>query len=248
MTLIAFELSMPNNNAWNGKWTGAGNLYCRVESIRSKEVVERVLADTGYYYNFGDGWGAHVAVHEVDAATARKLRKASKGFCGYDWMIEQIKQHGRILKLDEQRSAYIALKTPMSRAIISRGSDRPSADLGKVRGGEWWAGQEKDGKVFVEGPFNPHDVRLYLNGDFCGKAEELAYAKEVAVMLNAASNTAKPAPDFDHGLVRDALNVVAREIDSELEFHVIKNSPYLTKAKIHTAQALTELNRVYGGK
>ncbi len=105
MTLIAFELSMPSNNAWNGKWSGAGNLYVHVDSIRSKAVVDRVLADTGYYYNFGDGWGAHVSVREVDAAMARKLRKASKGFCGYDWMIEQIKEHGHILQLNEQRSA-----------------------------------------------------------------------------------------------------------------------------------------------
>lgn len=105
MNLIAFELSMPNNNSWNGRWSGQGNVYARVHSIRSKAIGERVLANTGYYYNFGDGWGAHVAVREVDAATARKLRNASKGFCGYDWMIEQIKQHGRILKLHEQRSA-----------------------------------------------------------------------------------------------------------------------------------------------
>jgi hypothetical protein len=38
-----------------------------------------------------------VAVAKVDAAEARRLRRASAGFCGYDWMIASIEKHGRIL-------------------------------------------------------------------------------------------------------------------------------------------------------
>ena len=91
---------MPNNNAWNGKWTGADNFYVRVENFgRTKKANNRAqeLIDAGsFYYNFGDGWGASVAIKEVDSTQARKLRKKSMGFCGYDWMIDSIKLYGDI--------------------------------------------------------------------------------------------------------------------------------------------------------
>lgn len=91
--LISFELSMPNNNAWNGKWSGEGRCYARV---RSYENPQSWMEKDYYYYNFGDGWGAGVTVKKVDAEQARKLRKASVGFCGYEWMIDSIEKHGRI--------------------------------------------------------------------------------------------------------------------------------------------------------
>ena len=31
--ILSFELSMPNNNAWNGKWTGEGTLYAIVKNF-----------------------------------------------------------------------------------------------------------------------------------------------------------------------------------------------------------------------
>jgi len=49
----------------------------------------------------------------------------------------------------------------------------------------WWVGVEA-GKVFIEGPFNPHDVRLYVNGDFSDMNEQKAYAKMIADQLNKA--------------------------------------------------------------
>ena len=40
---------------------------------------------------FGDdGWGANVNVKIVDSKEAAKVRKKTKGFCGYDWMIDSI--------------------------------------------------------------------------------------------------------------------------------------------------------------
>lgn len=47
-------------------------------------------------YNFGDGWLARVDVSQVDAKEASRLRKASKGFCGYEWMIDSILTRGMI--------------------------------------------------------------------------------------------------------------------------------------------------------
>ncbi len=100
--LIAFELSMPQNNSWNGRWSGEARRYVKVFSFsatkKSAAKVEAMLARRSYSYNFGDGWCARVDVSVVDANEARKLRKVSAGFCGYDWMIESIRYDGEIYR------------------------------------------------------------------------------------------------------------------------------------------------------
>jgi len=94
--ILAFELSMPNNNSWNGNWSGEGKLYVRVEKFNSKKAAQAIL-DKGYFsYDFGDGWRAGISVNEVNASEAAKLRRQSKGFCGYDWMIQSIRNKGMI--------------------------------------------------------------------------------------------------------------------------------------------------------
>lgn len=98
--LVAFELSMPNNNSWNGKWSGAERRYVRVLNVgATKKALAKwqAIIDRGQFtYSFGDGWCAMVTVSEVSADAARKLRKASVGFCGYDWMIDSIRYYGEI--------------------------------------------------------------------------------------------------------------------------------------------------------
>jgi hypothetical protein len=95
---FAFLLSMPNNNAWNGKWTGDGKCYARVKSFQQRTYKEKLLGLVGnHYYNFGDGWGANVEVKTVTAEEKRKLLKATQGFCGYDWMIDSLLSNGKIL-------------------------------------------------------------------------------------------------------------------------------------------------------
>ncbi len=32
---LVFTLTMPNNNSWNGRWSGAGNLYAKVLALGS---------------------------------------------------------------------------------------------------------------------------------------------------------------------------------------------------------------------
>ena len=89
---------MPSNNAWNGKWTGVENLYVRCESFRGKKQEEKAKSIIGRYtYNFGDGWRAAINIEQIDAKEATKLRRKSSGFCGYDWMIESIKDNGKIV-------------------------------------------------------------------------------------------------------------------------------------------------------
>jgi hypothetical protein len=97
--LISFELSMPNSNSWNGKWSGESKLYVKVKSFVSKKDVLRAesMINQGYYrYNFGDGWIAGISVKQVDSKEAARLRRKSSGFCGYDWMIDSIINKGLI--------------------------------------------------------------------------------------------------------------------------------------------------------
>jgi len=98
--ILCFELSMPNRGSWNGKWSGNGNYYAITKNMgRSKKKVkkaEAILKKGCYRYNFGDGWVAGVSVKQADAKEAAKIRRKSKGFSGYDWMVGSIISRGRI--------------------------------------------------------------------------------------------------------------------------------------------------------
>lgn len=96
MTILCFQLSMPNNNSWNGKWTGDSVFYARTRTFSKKANAQQIL-DKGYFsYNFGDGWRTAIDVTKVTSAQAKKINKNTKGFCGYEWMIDSIIQHGDI--------------------------------------------------------------------------------------------------------------------------------------------------------
>lgn len=94
---------MPNVGSWNGKWTGADKKYYVIEKIsdkylKSKEWFTELLekGKDSWHYSFGDGWSANVKAEIIDAAEARKRRKISVGFAGYEWMIKSIKYYGEI--------------------------------------------------------------------------------------------------------------------------------------------------------
>lgn len=97
---LAFVLSMPAVASWNGKWSGEGKLYVVVRSfgasVKGRERAQKALANAPYLYRWDDGWIAQVDVREVEPQEARRLTKASSGFCGYEWMIESILSHGKI--------------------------------------------------------------------------------------------------------------------------------------------------------
>jgi hypothetical protein len=88
---LAFILTMPGCISWDGKWSGAGNVYARVRSFRSAAPKPG-----NYPYSWPDGWRANIEVRPVDRSEAAKLRKRTVGFAGYDWMIDSIVKHGRI--------------------------------------------------------------------------------------------------------------------------------------------------------
>lgn len=91
--MIVFELSMPNKGSWNGKWSQEGQLFVRT---RRECDVPKEHWGKAFYYRWNDGWTACVTVTKLPVAEARKLERKSNGFCGYDWMIKSIIQHGAI--------------------------------------------------------------------------------------------------------------------------------------------------------
>lgn len=92
---VEFTLSMPRNNSWNGKWSGAANHYAIVRSMShlQADALAR-LHGMRWGYDFGDGWFA--AIHGRVMATGERAKRSS-GFCGYDWMVDSIERYGAIL-------------------------------------------------------------------------------------------------------------------------------------------------------
>lgn len=102
--LVAFTLSMPGVNSCNGQWSGAGRCYAIVKSFTGKraEAIKDTIVYKGYFtHTFSDGWMAAVTVEEVNRSAAAKLRRNSVGFNGYDWMVRDIIELGRIRTQEE---------------------------------------------------------------------------------------------------------------------------------------------------
>lgn len=98
--LIKFTLSMPNIGSWNGRWSGENNLYARVISFKGKEkeALAIELLNKGYFhYDFEDGWSMAISLEKIDSREATKVRRYSKGFCGYDWAIDSIIKNQKII-------------------------------------------------------------------------------------------------------------------------------------------------------
>ena len=95
--ILCFELSMPNVGSWNGKWTGEKNYYAKVINFgHTKKGIEKareILSKKYFNYNFGDGWSAGIYIREMNGKEAAKARRKSNGFCGYDWMVESIRDN-----------------------------------------------------------------------------------------------------------------------------------------------------------
>lgn len=109
MRIISFELTMPNRGSWNGQWSGQDKKYYVIEKIsdrylNSKEWFKELLekGTDNWRYSWSDGWSANVKAQIIDAAEARKRRKLSVGFAGYNWMIDSIKIHGEIYATHER--------------------------------------------------------------------------------------------------------------------------------------------------
>lgn len=79
---VIFQLSMPSNNSWNGKWSGEENVYTIAKAMPEAKAA---ALKPRYTYSFGDGWVAAVKVRY-----ANPREKVTNKFCGYEWMIDSI--------------------------------------------------------------------------------------------------------------------------------------------------------------
>ncbi len=96
---LGFYLSMPRNNSWNGRWSGDGGKYVIIKKftgMKGKEKAKSLLENNSHYHDFGDGWAASVEIKQLTPEVARKDKKNSLGFCGYDWMVNSIISKGKI--------------------------------------------------------------------------------------------------------------------------------------------------------
>lgn len=105
MKHIVYILTMPNIGSWDGKFSGEGRLNCVVKSYnKDSSIPEKVLSmKYGFHYNFGDGWAANITAKEITVKEKSKYKKESKGFYGYEWMITEIEDCGRIKTLEERQ-------------------------------------------------------------------------------------------------------------------------------------------------
>lgn len=99
MRHLVFRLSMPHCGSWNGKWSQENEKHTRARTFTNAQfnkLPKNILGQ--HFYRWDDGWEACVNVELVDAKTKKLWLKNSAGFCGYDWMIDSILKHGKILK------------------------------------------------------------------------------------------------------------------------------------------------------
>ena len=93
MKRIEFRLSMPGRASWDGKWSGAGKHYAiaRTMTDENADKLMRGAVERSWNHHWPDGWTAEVTARVVPPG--ERLKK-SAGFCGYDWMVANILDHG----------------------------------------------------------------------------------------------------------------------------------------------------------
>jgi hypothetical protein len=101
--MLCFQLNMPNIGSWNGQWTGEKKNFYRIRKVPIKK--QRDLNGRSFYYDFGGGWTASVLVEKIDGKEAAKRRRNTAGFCGYDWMIDEIINYNSIRPSQERNLA-----------------------------------------------------------------------------------------------------------------------------------------------
>ena len=102
--MLAFDLTMPGRSSWNGAWSGDDVSHVLIRAIgrSERERAAALLSHHTYFYSWPDGWRAAVTVREVTASGAKRLRRTSQGFCGYDWMVDSLLKNGRISPAEEE--------------------------------------------------------------------------------------------------------------------------------------------------
>lgn len=89
MKTIIFQLTMPGVGSWNGRWSGEREVFAIIKRLPDPRATD--LDGKSFGYRWEDGWAANISCRiSKSAAETRKVRKLSRGFCGYDWMVRSI--------------------------------------------------------------------------------------------------------------------------------------------------------------
>ena len=92
-----FTLTMPGVGSWNGKFSGEGEYYARIKKVLNHgKPLYKNIEEKNYYYHWDDGWTAKVNMTLVTEKEAKSALKRSRGFLGYEWMIDSILTDGKI--------------------------------------------------------------------------------------------------------------------------------------------------------
>lgn len=98
MKYLIFKLTMPNPPSWNGHWSGENEKHTRARDFTDDEFAALPKSVIGtHFWHWDDGWTARIDVSVTDDSRSKKRAlNNSVGFCGYDWMIEEILKFGTI--------------------------------------------------------------------------------------------------------------------------------------------------------
>src|SRR5690606_22351437 len=75
--------------SWNGQWSGEGRNYVIVRNVPSETVAK--WGRMSWRHGWGDGWCACVTARVMEKG---ERKPKSDGFCGYDWMVNNIIRWG----------------------------------------------------------------------------------------------------------------------------------------------------------
>jgi hypothetical protein len=99
---VEFRLAMPGRSSADGSWSGSGRNYTLVRTMSDRRCAALFenQATRRWSHFFGDGWVASVNARIVPSG--EKLAR-SDGFCGYDWMVDDIMATGTISEGSSRR-------------------------------------------------------------------------------------------------------------------------------------------------
>lgn len=106
MTVLLFEYGHSKINTWNGRWAGEDKIFAK-EVFLSTSKRERLSelgfdlrrgAKKSFTHDFGDGWVAEITMTVGAKKDFKEVMKHSEGFMGYEWIIDSILKHGKIVK------------------------------------------------------------------------------------------------------------------------------------------------------